>query len=283
MFKGNNLIENILKKREKSVHLRLRNGCFGNKHFGTMNWKDFLYFQRGEKVAVILLLVLIVLVLILNVALSFRNKTEIVVVQNEELIREFEEFRAALQEAGPEPSENRAESRKNYYPPRSTYDQRSASPSGRPSQPRVSSDYVPYPRTEKLAAGETIALNSSDTAEWKKIPGIGSAFADRIVKYRDRLGGFASAEQLREVYGIDNELFARIAPFVQPDENFRKIQINKLEFKELLAHPYLNYKQVQAISNLRRRKGNIASINELAMLDEFTAEDIEKLRAYVEF
>ena len=78
-------------------------------------------------------------------------------------------------------------------------------------------------------------------------------------------------------------MFYRISPYIQVDENFKKIAINKLEFKELLSHPYLSYKQVQAIVNLRRRTGNIQSIDVLAMLDEFTSEDIERLRPYLEF
>lgn len=243
-----------------------------------MRWKDFLYFQKGEKIAVILLLILIVLFLLFNVVLSFRNNSPIVITQNDELIREFEEFRESLQETQPAITEDRTQSR-------SQSQSRAYAPSPSPERTTESrsSAYTPFPRQEKLTEGETIPLNSTDTAEWKKVPGIGSAFADRITKYRNLLGGFASVEQLREVYGVDNELFSRISPFIEADGNFRKIQINKLEFKELLSHPYLNYKQVQAISNLRRRKGNITSINELAMLDEFTSEDIEKLMPYIEF
>ena len=103
------------------------------------------------------------------------------------------------------------------------------------------------------------------------------------MKYQSLLGGFVSVEQLREVYGIDNEMFSRISPYIEPDKNFRKIQINKMEFKELLSHPYLNYKQVQAIVNLRKKKGNILSINELAMLNEFTSDDIFRVEPYLEF
>lgn len=246
-----------------------------------MNWKDFLYFQRGEKAAVILLLVLIVLALILNAVLSFRNQSPVVVAQNEPFVHEFEQFRQSLQQAETAPPpEPRAETRKNYSDRRSAAEQRPAAARQTENRP---TDYAPYPRAEKLAAGETISLNSADTAEWKKIPNIGSAFAERIVKYRARLGGFASAEQLREVYGVDAELFARIAPYIALDDRFQKLKINELEFKQLLAHPYLNYKQVQVISNLKRRKGRVASLNELAMLDEFTAEDIERLTPYLEF
>ena len=56
-----------------------------------------------------------------------------------------------------------------------------------------------------------------------------------------------------------------------------------MEFKELLRHPYMNYKQVQAVMSIRRRKGDITSIRELSILDEFTPEDIFRLEPYLDF
>jgi len=234
-----------------------------------MHWKDFLYYQKSEKVAVTLLLILIVLTLILNLILSQHNGRDINFAQNDSLVKVFEEFQKNLRmDEGISFQDN-----KNNEVPQN--DVKADGP--------VLDNYIPFPKAEKLAAGETILLNSTDTAEWKKIPGIGSSFAARIVKYQNLLGGFVSVEQLREVYGIDNEMFTRISPYIQADGNFRKLQINKQEFRELLRHPYLNYKQVQAIMNLRKKKGDISSINELSMLDEFTSEDIFRVEPYLEF
>src|SRR5690606_32795545 len=81
-----------------------------------------------------------------------------------------------------------------------------------------------YIRIEKLSPGETISLNSSDTTEWKKIPGIGSSYSTRIVKYRTLLGGFINKNQLLEVYGIDSEMYSRISPYITEDPNFTKIK-----------------------------------------------------------
>ena len=243
-----------------------------------MHWKDFLYYRKSEKLAVILLLVLIVLTLILNLILSQRNSRDIVFTQNDSLVKAFEEFqrnlslREGMNVLAPE----------HVVPSKDEESDERSRPRGL-SEKDGPDHHVPFPAVEKLAEGETIFLNAADTAEWKKIPGIGGTFAARIVKYRNLLGGFVSVEQLREVYGIDNELFSRISPYIQADENFRKLQINELEFKDLLRHPYLNYKQVQAIVNLRKRKGNIASIHELAMLDEFTSEDIFRIEPYLAF
>ena len=144
-----------------------------------------------------------------------------------------------------------------------------------------------YTKQEKLKDSEYIFLNETDTAQWKKVPGIGSAYAARIVKYNKLLGGFTSITQLREVYGIDDELFDNISLYVMEEDNIinkcKKLEVNKLEFKEIVAHPYIDYEQTKAIVNLRRRIGNISSINELAMLDEFTPEDIKRISHYLQF
>ena len=78
-------------------------------------------------------------------------------------------------------------------------------------------------------------------------------------------------------------MYSRISQYITEDTNFTKIKINELEFKDLLRHPYLNYGQVQTIINLRDKKGNITSINELSMLDEFTKDDISRLQPYLDF
>lgn len=264
-----------------------------------MHWKDFLYFQRGSKTAVILLLILIVLTLILNAVLGLRRSSNIVLQQNDSLVREFEEFREASKKtpgtaisdekvassvgggnvvepsshetgSGTRPNSTEKEISRRYS---SSDDNISSSPAAYPA----------YPASEKLAQGETIFLNETDTSEWKKIPGIGSTYASRIVGYRDLLGGFVHVEQLLEVYGIDQELFSRIAVYIKPDNNFGRLQVNRADFRELLRHPYLNYKQVQAIMSFRRRNGDLSSIRELSFLDEFTSEDILRLTPYLEF
>lgn len=270
-----------------------------------MKWKDFLYFRRGSKTAVILLLILIVLTLILNILLSYRDSSAIVVVQNDSIAHAFDEFLRGLKridssspetsrepprEALKRPSRDTrpgtfAYDTSGYNSPRpdNTPHLNDPHPDNIPRSDRSSSGAPRYPFTEKLAMGETISLNSSDTADWKKIPGIGSTYASRIVEYRDRLGGFIRKEQLMEVYRLDSEIYARVAPYIEPGGNWRRLLVNDLEFKELLRHPYLNYKQVAAIMNLRRKKGNITSIRELAMLEEFSPEDIARLEPYLEF
>ena len=56
-----------------------------------------------------------------------------------------------------------------------------------------------YVKAFKYPEGTLVDVNSADTAELKKIPGIGSGIAGGIVRYRERLGGFYALIQLEEV------------------------------------------------------------------------------------
>ncbi len=249
-----------------------------------MRWKDYLYFSPAEKIAVLILAVIIVLSFGLNVLLSRRSSEPISIPQNDSLIAAFERLQESLvdKEIKSRSYDNKptVASKKNRPNERVSSSNRSSQSTNNTQKPR-------YIRQEKFTEPGSISLNETDTTEWKKVPGIGSSFSRRIVKYRSLLGGYVSINQLKEVYGVTDELFDAIAPFIHEDGSdigdFAKININQLEFKEILAHPYINYEQTKAIVNLRRRIGAITSTNQLAMLDEFTSEDIERITPYLEF
>lgn len=161
---------------------------------------------------------------------------------------------------------------------------------------RIASDYRPaselaveyeeQPRdtfrrvSHKIGPNEHVALNTADTTQLMKVPGIGSYFARRIVSYRQRLGGFASADQLRE---IDDFPASAVHYFTVDAKAIRRLNVNKLSLKELKRHPYLNYYQAKAILDYRRLKGPLHSLSDLRLLPDFTSEDLRRLEPYVEF
>lgn len=127
-------------------------------------------------------------------------------------------------------------------------------------------------------------LNGLDTMGMQAINGIGPAFARRIFKYRERLGGFAAPEQLLEVFGIDSSHYERIRPQIRIDESqVRKININTADFETLRQHPYLRYKQVNAIIEYRKQHGNYSSFADLKKVAILPAETVDKLVPYFSF
>lgn len=139
-------------------------------------------------------------------------------------------------------------------------------------------DTVRYP--VKLQPTEHIALNGADTTMLKKVPGIGSGFARRIVSYGQRLGGYCRVEQLREIEGFPEEA---LSYFVLGTPQIHKMNVNKLSLNQLKQHPYLSFYQAQAIIDYRRLKGPLKSLDDLRLHKDFSPEAIERLRPYVEY
>ena len=139
-------------------------------------------------------------------------------------------------------------------------------------------------KKEKYSASkiEVIELNSSDTIQLKKLKGIGNVYADRIMKYRDYLGGFYQAEQLKEVYGISEELFLSLEPQLTVDvSRIKKIRLNHGELNSRLRHPYLKKEQLSALILFRQKKRTIDSFEALKELPEFSDEDWKRLTPYL--
>ena len=156
---------------------------------------------------------------------------------------------------------------------------------------RIGRDYQPAARfvdSRRSAYGSSsgprpsqhLAVNTADTTALKRVPGIGSYYARRIVAYREKLGGFSSVQQLREIEGMPDEAI----PYLTVDPKaIRKLHINKLTLSQLRKHPYLNYYQARDIVDYRRLQGPITSLSQLALLKDFTKHDIERLAPYIEY
>lgn len=128
-------------------------------------------------------------------------------------------------------------------------------------------------------------MNKADTTAFKQIRGIGSKLSQRIVAYRDKLGGFISQDQLKEVYGLDSNVIAENSSLLQlPDPTpYKKIAINTATVKELIAHPYITYKKAIAIANYRDQHGPYSSLKDVEKIHLMTTEDIAKLAPYLSF
>ncbi len=137
---------------------------------------------------------------------------------------------------------------------------------------------------EKVKPGEIIELNSADSARLTELNGIGPSFAVRIIRYRQRLGGFYRKEQLKEIYGVDSLQYSAINAEVSVNpRSVKKIGINTISFNQLRLFPYLTYKQANAVIKYRVQHGNYKSIEDMkniAILDERT---LQKTAPYLSF
>lgn len=134
--------------------------------------------------------------------------------------------------------------------------------------------------SNKFTSLTKVDLNSADTALLRRIPGVGAGIANTIVNLRSKLGGFYSVEQLSDIDFISPELYEW---FEVKAADLKKINVNKASFQTLNAHPYIKYEQVKDLMNYRRMYGTIKDLHDLRGTNIFTAEELEKLEAYLEY
>lgn len=66
----------------------------------------------------------------------------------------------------------------------------------------------------EVSQQELISLNTATVEELTALPGIGRKKAQAIVQFRDDMGGFKAIEELKDVRGIGEKLFARVSGLV---------------------------------------------------------------------
>lgn len=147
------------------------------------------------------------------------------------------------------------------------------------SESAVNNNSLPKTKTNTL-----IEINEADSLLLLNVKGIGPTYAKRIIKYRNKLGGFNSVTQLLEVYGIDSNRYSQIAPQLQVNSTLiKKISINNCTDKELGNHPYLNYKTAAIILNYRKQHGNFKSHEDLKNINALNSEQLNKILPYLSY
>ncbi|MFP5078799.1 ComEA family DNA-binding protein [Pedobacter sp. JCM 36344] len=133
-------------------------------------------------------------------------------------------------------------------------------------------------------AAVMVEINGADSASLDDIRGIGPAFALRILNYRERIGGYVSKEQLMEVFGLDSLKYSEIKNQIRVDaRSIRRININTVTTDNFQNHPYLRFKQINAIVQYRKQHGNYSNVADLAKVLVIPAETIVRLAPYLTF
>lgn len=170
-----------------------------------------------------------------------------------------------------------------------------ATPTGKYNKPtivspqkRTGSGIEPDEKSVAPATAKTpvamprVELNHATVEELEALPGIGPTLSQRIVKYRDLLGGFSSVDQLGEVYGLKPEVIDLNRNRLVVDTiQIRKLDLNFLTVEELAKHPYLNFREARKIVDFRSKNGYISNKYQL-LNDSVIAEKLfRKLVVYL--
>jgi len=126
-------------------------------------------------------------------------------------------------------------------------------------------------------------VNMADSVELERLPAIGEKLSSRIVRYRDRLGGFMELAQLKEVYGLSDSTYQIISPLLKIAKDFkpRQIDINKAEYSDLRKHPYTNNTFIKLVLAYRKIHGHFTSQVDLEKVEQVDKMVLNKLAPYL--
>lgn len=126
----------------------------------------------------------------------------------------------------------------------------------------------------------TIDLNAATASELQSIRGIGEKLSNRIIRFREKLGGFVSTQQLYQVYGLDSLLLDNTMERFDVVTPCKRILINSVSLQELESHLYLNAQQSEEIIKLRSINGTIDSSS---IRNIFTLSEWRRIKPYFQW
>ncbi len=149
--------------------------------------------------------------------------------------------------------------------------------------PATKSAYNEKSKKKFERATVLVDIGTADSSELLLLKGIGPAFARRISLYRNKLGGFTSKEQLKEVWGFSDSLYQSLVPEISltDSSNIKKINLNAADFNELRNHPYIGYQLASLISNYRKQHNGFKTPDEIKKLPLVNEQLYSKLAPYL--
>jgi len=136
--------------------------------------------------------------------------------------------------------------------------------------------------TYKKPSPQIIDINTSDTTAFISLPGIGSKLAQRIIAFRDKLGGFYSVDQIKETYGLPDSTFIKIKPkLILTNPGVKQININTATLDEMKSHPYIRFNLANAIMQYRTQHGDFSSVADIKKIMIVIDEVFNKVSPYL--
>lgn len=126
-----------------------------------------------------------------------------------------------------------------------------------------------------------VLINQATQEELIALPHIGPVYAERIMKFRDKLGGFVTTAQYDDLY-ISDEAKNSLNIFASLDtNNVRKVDINNASKQELKHIPGSSWELVAMILK-EREKSTLEHLNWLPE-NIISDEDLEIFIKYINF
>ena len=140
-----------------------------------------------------------------------------------------------------------------------------------------------------------IDINTATVEQWKALPSIGDVLSNRIVKFRDKIGGFTSIAQVKQTYGLSDSAFQVIEPYLiitaptqktdspvaQKPATSGRININTASVNQLKSNSHIPEHIAQAIVIYRSQHGNFSSIEDVKKIVFINDETFKQIAPFL--
>lgn len=145
-----------------------------------------------------------------------------------------------------------------------------------------------YTRNSAFAKKEKLTLidiNQATKEDLIKINGIGEALSIRILTQKEKLGGFVSMDQLKDIWGLSPEVILNLNTHFKISKlpNLNKIDVNNASIKELSQFFYFKYDLARQIVKYRSMNGDFKNIEDLIKINGFPVEKANFIALYLDF
>jgi len=136
---------------------------------------------------------------------------------------------------------------------------------------------------DKKGYTKKVDINTADAKELTNLKGIYSEkYAAIIIKHRDKLGGFASKEQLKDVWNMTEETYnGLVSQVVIGKYEPKQININTSSAQQLQTHPYIDWKTANSIYKYRKANGNYRNVEEIKKIHLINKKTYLKIAPYL--
>ncbi len=148
------------------------------------------------------------------------------------------------------------------------------------TNPKPKSVYANSYNNQPKTFAQKKDLNKVKAIELQGVNGIGKTLSERIVKYRDRNGGFVADVQLQEVYGLSPEVVSKITEqfTVKTPRKVSKVNLNIASADDLVAIQHIDYEIAHNIIEYRKLHEGFKTLDELLKVKDFPTNKLEIIK-----
>ncbi|MGJ8667707.1 MAG: ComEA family DNA-binding protein [Patiriisocius sp.] len=136
---------------------------------------------------------------------------------------------------------------------------------------------------KELPFEQKIDLNIATAEQLKKVYGIGDALSARIVKEREKLGGFSNNDQLYGIWGLNDSVVQKtLLQFtVKTPKVIEKINVNTASASDIATIKGISFDLAAEIWEFRTLRERINSLDELQKIDGITSSKLKLIALYL--